>query len=969
MSTHPSERGSARDPLWYKDAVIYEVYVRAFRDSNRDGTGDFGGLIDKLDYIQDLGVTAIWVLPFYPSPLRDGGYDIADYLRIKPEYGTLRDVRQFIEAAHRRGIRVIFELVANHTSDQHPWFQRARRAKPGSVWRDYYVWSDTSERYAGTRIIFKDFETSNWSWDPVAQAYYWHRFYSHQPDLNYDNPRVQQEMIKILDFWLDLGVDGLRLDAVPYLYEREGTNSENVPETHQFLKKLRRHVDTKYGDRMLLAEANQWPEDAVSYFGDGDECHVAFHFPLMPRLFMAIHQEDRFPITDILERTPSIPETAQWCVFLRNHDELTLEMLTDEERDYMYRVYAEDPQMRINLGIRRRLAPLLRNNRRRIELMNALLFSIMGTPVLYYGDEIGMGDNIYLGDRDGVRTPMQWSSDRNAGFSEANEQQLFLPVIVDPEYHYQAVNVAVQQNNPQSLLNWMKQIVALRKRSKAFSRGSLEILSPSNFRVLAFIRRWGDETILVVANLSRFVQSAMLNLSAYRGLEPVEMFGGSAFPRVGDDPYFITLGPHGFYWFHLGAPRSEALLPDRTSGDGVPVLQVRSRISELLESSSPQVGLAEAMMPYLLKHHWFGRRPLVLQSVQFQDAIKVPSNGDDSYLTIARLNPREGDAETCVIPISIARDSARSAGGSEPTVTPVARVVGSETGDRGLLYDGLEQPGVRAALLELVLRERRVRGISGELDGTLTRLGKRTFGRVAPEGSRLAFVGASHRAVIDDDRMVLKLIGRPDPGLHPEIEIATRLQDAGFRHLAPVLGWLDYRRQDAEPMTIGVLRGAIPGARSLWEVIEAQTSEFYASAAARNRGAQRRPPPGCGSRIFEPNARRSARRLAGPLFDLIRLAGRRTIELHAALATPWRRPGGRPRAVYRALSGGTLLRNAGRGRAHLLADPSDGHRRWIVRAAGTAEVAGAPSPAALLSADQGPADRGDPNSLSTATTG
>ncbi|MBX6340880.1 MAG: maltose alpha-D-glucosyltransferase, partial [Thermomicrobiaceae bacterium] len=551
------------DPLWYKDAIIYELHVRAFYDSNGDGIGDFRGLIEKLDYLRDLGVTAIWLLPFYPSPLRDDGYDIADYTNVNPAYGTLRDVRQLVREAHRRGLHVITELVCNHTSDQHPWFQRARRARPGTSTRNFYVWSDTTEKYKEARVIFKDFESSNWTWDPVAGAYYWHRFYSHQPDLNFDNPRVQQALFRVLDFWLEMGIDGLRLDAVPYLFEREGTNGENLPETHDFLKKLRRHVDEHFQHRMLLAEANQWPEEAVAYFGDGDECHMAFHFPLMPRMFMAIYMEDRFPIIDILNQTPPIPDSAQWALFLRNHDELTLEMVTDEERDYMYRVYATDPRARINLGIRRRLAPLLGNNRRRIELMNGLLFSLPGTPVIYYGDEIGMGDNIYLGDRNGVRTPMQWSADRNAGFSDAPRQSLYLPVISDAEYHYEAVNVEAQQNNPSSLLWWMKRLIALRKRYQAFGRGSLEFLQPENRKVLVFLRRYGDEQILVVANLSRFAQAVELDLSAHRGMVPVEMFGQVEFPPIGELPYFLTLGPHSFYWFRLEQPRVEAGLLGR----------------------------------------------------------------------------------------------------------------------------------------------------------------------------------------------------------------------------------------------------------------------------------------------------------------------------------------------------------------------------------------------------------------------
>ncbi len=533
------------DPLWYKDAILYEIHIRAFMDSNGDGIGDFPGLIEKLDYLQDLGVTALWLLPFYPSPLRDDGYDIADYDTVNPIYGNLDDFKRCLDEAHRRGLRVVTELVVNHTSDQHPWFQRARRSPPGSPERDFYVWSDSPERFKDARIIFKDFESSNWTWDPIAKSYYWHRFYSHQPDLNYDNPLVHEAVFQALDYWMDMGVDGVRLDAIPYLYEREGTNCENLAETHAFLKKLRRHVDEKYHNRLLLAEANQWPEDAVAYFGGvgGAECHMCFHFPIMPRLFMAIQMEDRHPIIDILHQTPAIPENSQWALFLRNHDELTLEMVTEDDRDYMYRVYAQDPQARINLGIRRRLAPLLQNNRAKIELMNGLLLSLPGTPVLYYGDEIGMGDNIYLGDRNGVRTPMQWAPGRNAGFSTANPQKLYLPAIFDPEFHFEAVNVEAQQNNVHSLLWWTKRLLDLRKRHQAFGRGDLQILSSDNPKTLAFVRLLGDEKLLIVANLSRFAQCTWIEMGEFQGLGPVEMLGRSKFPTVGDGPYRLTLGP------------------------------------------------------------------------------------------------------------------------------------------------------------------------------------------------------------------------------------------------------------------------------------------------------------------------------------------------------------------------------------------------------------------------------------------
>jgi maltose alpha-D-glucosyltransferase / alpha-amylase len=544
------------DPLWYKDAILYELHVKAFFDSNDDGIGDFRGLIEKLDYLQDLGVTALWLLPTYPSPLRDDGYDISDYMNVQPAYGSVEDFEAFVDAAHSRGLRVITELVMNHTSDQHPWF-RAARSDPASPFRDYYVWSDTDRRYREARIIFTDTEASNWTWDPIARQYFWHRFFSHQPDLNFDNPAVQEEMHRALRFWLDKGVDGLRLDAIPYLYEREGTNCENLPEVHQYLKQLRSAIDHEYANRMLLAEANQWPPDVRPYFADGDECHMAFHFPLMPRIYMALRKEVRTPIVEILAQTPEIPPACQWGLFLRNHDELTLEMVTNDERDYMYSEYAHDARMRVNVGIRRRLAPLLDNSRRRQELLHSLLFSMPGTPILYYGDEIGMGDNIYLGDRNGVRTPTQWNGDRNAGFSRADPQALYLPLVIDPVYHYQSVNVEAQRRMPSSLLNWMRRLIAIRKRYPVFGRGTIEFLHPDNLAVLAYLRCHDDQTILVVNNLSRFVQPVELDLSPYTGSVPVELFGETVFPRVADAPYFLSLGPHTFYWFRLeksGAP-------------------------------------------------------------------------------------------------------------------------------------------------------------------------------------------------------------------------------------------------------------------------------------------------------------------------------------------------------------------------------------------------------------------------------
>ncbi len=548
------------DPLWYKTAVFYELYVRGFQDGSGDGSGDFRGLTERLDYLQWLGIDCVWLLPIFPSPLRDGGYDVSDYFSILPSYGTLGDFYEFLEAAHQRGIRVIADLVMNHTSDQHPWFQEARR--PGSPKRDWYVWSDTDQRYLDARVIFVDTESSNWTWDPEAQAFYWHRFFSHQPDLNYDNPEVQEAMLEVIRFWLDMGLDGFRLDAVPYLFEREGTDCENLPETHEFLKRLRKEVDSKYEHKLLLAEANQWPPDVVPYFGDGDECHMAFNFPVMPRMFMALRREDRTPIIEIMNRSPKIPDTAQWGLFLRNHDELTLEMVTDEERDYMYNEYAKDPRMRRNIGISRRLAPLLDNGRRQMEMLYSLLFSLPGSPVVYYGDEVGMGDNIYLGDRDGVRTPMQWSSDRNAGFSRADPAALYLPLLMDPVYGYQAVNVEAQERVATSFLHWLRRLLQVRKQHPVFGMGDYEPLYPENRRVFAFTRQLGADVVLVVANLSRFAQPVELDLGRWTGLVPEEMFGRTPFPIIDNRAYRLAMGPHGFYWFRLVEPPSD---PDDTA--------------------------------------------------------------------------------------------------------------------------------------------------------------------------------------------------------------------------------------------------------------------------------------------------------------------------------------------------------------------------------------------------------------------
>ena len=640
---------------WYQDAIIYQLHVRSFCDSNGDGIGDFIGLTSKLDYVASLGVTAIWLLPFYPSPLRDEGYDIADYMSVNPAYGTLDDFKTFLDAAHQRGLKVITELVINHTSDQHAWFKRARQAAPGSREREYYVWSDTEDRYSGVRVIFRDFELSNWSWDPIARQYFWHRFYSHQPDLNFDSPDVRAEVKRIFDFWLGIGVDGLRLDAIPYLFEREGTNCESLSETHAYLRELREHINQNFPDRMLLAEANQWPDETAAYFGNGDECHMCFHFPLMPRLFLGLQQENRFPIVDILRQTPTPPESAQWAVFLRNHDELTLEMVSEEDRLFLWTTYANDPQARINMGVRRRLAPLLRNDRRKIELLHGLMLAIGGTPVMYYGDEILMGDNYYLRDRDSVRTPMQWSPDRNAGFSVANPQQLFLPPITDPEFHFQTNNVETHDASPHSFLWWLRRIIRLRRQHPAFGRGSLTFLNPANPRILTFLREHLDEVLLVVFNLSRQSQYVELDLAAFRGRVPRELFGQTDFPMVGELPYLLTLSPHGFYWFELHWPAGAS---SRTDVSALPEIQLHSTWTELADRS--RWNLLEAVLPaHLGRQAWFPGSRARIRTCRISNVMQLPvPNEDEGFLlviVIADMN--DGLSETYQLPLIAARTS------------------------------------------------------------------------------------------------------------------------------------------------------------------------------------------------------------------------------------------------------------------------------------------------------------------------
>ena len=861
-------RESVSDPLWYKDAVIYELHVKTFHDSDGDGIGDFRGLIQKLNYLQELGITAIWLLPFYPSPLRDDGYDIANYLDVNPNYGTLDDFRVFLAEAHKRRLRVITELVINHTSDQNSWFQKSRRAPPGSPEREFYVWSDTPEKYSDARIIFKDFETSNWSWDPLAKAYYWHRFYSHQPDLNFDNPAVHDAVEKVCDFWLAMGVDGLRLDAVPYLYEREGGSCENLPETHAYLKKLRAHVDQKFPGRMLLAEANQWPEDAVAYFGSGDESHMSFHFPLMPRMFMALQMEDRFPIIDILDQTPPIPENCQWAMFLRNHDELTLEMVTDEERDYMWRVYANDPHARINLGIRRRLAPLLANSRRKMELLNTMLLSMPGTPIIYYGDEIGMGDNIYLGDRNGCRTPMQWSPDRNAGFSLANPQQLYLPVIIDPEHHYEATNVENQQKNLSSLLWWMRRVIAMRKNFRAFSRGSLEFLYPDNAKVLAFLRRYENETILVVVNLSRFAQSVELDLSHLSGCVPIEVFSRNAFPTIKKSAYVLTLGPHSHYWFTVQPQTERRRLEKKRVA---PTLNVRPELQSLLDDGERARIESEVLPDYIAGCRWFGAKARTLRQMRVLERSSISSEPDTAQFWFVEVSYLDGPTETYALPVKIASGKeAQAISQSSP------HAVIAHFGDKhgSILFDAVWDADFREKLLRLMSDRQHASGRNGNLVGALSpRIGP--VGALPP--SNVLGGEQSNSSMLFADKFFLKLYRKLEDGVNPDVEVTRFLTErAQFENVPAFGGAIEYRRAKSQPTVIALLQDAIPSEADAWTMTLDHVGRFYERVLARKAELQNETAP-AGALVEE---------LVGGVYaEKAKLLAQRTGELHLALAS------------------------------------------------------------------------------------
>jgi maltose alpha-D-glucosyltransferase/alpha-amylase len=820
----------APERLWYKDAIIYQLHVKSFFDSNDDGVGDFPGLTSKLDYIAELGVNTIWLLPFYPSPLRDDGYDVNDYRNVHPDYGTLADFRHFIRKAHARGIRVITDFVVNHTSDQHPWFQRARRAKPGSPLRNFYVWSDNDRKYAGTRIILIDTERSNWTWDAVAEAYYWHRFYSHQPDLNFDNPQVLKAMLGVMRYWFQLGVDGLRLGAVPYLVEREGTSNENLAETHQILKHFRAELDTNFPDRMLLAEVNQWPEDVKEYFGEGDECHMAFHFPLMPRMYMAIAREDRFPISDIMRQIPPIPDACQWAVFLRNHDELTLEMVTDSERDYLWQTYASDRRERLNLGIRRRLAPLLQGDRRRVELMNSLLLSMPGTPVLYYGDEIAMGDNIHLGDRNGVRTPMQWSPDRNGGFSRADPAALASPPLMDPHYGYGTINVEAQSRDPHSLLNWTRRMLAIRRRHPGFGRGTLTLLSPQNRKVLAYLREYGGETLLCVANLAHSPQAVELDLAQFAGRVPVELTAGSAFPPIGELTYLLTLPPFGFYWFALatGSDRPGWHIPAPEPLPEFVTMVIRDSLAKELSTSAAKLLEDEALPEYITRRRWFDLKDQAIQATRLTNLININEGADEILLT--EVEVKTPDTTTrWFLPLSILWEE-----DEPPAALPhrlaVARV---RRGRRvWLLTDASTLPSFAYSFVAALAAGKEFAYSEGVLRFRPTETGRAKLEVTGDADVNWLAAEYANSALTVGDVAMLKIYRRISAGEHPETEMARYLTAQAFSSAPPLLGDVVRVASDGMPFTLAIAFGFVRNEGDAWSwILDHLTRALDARAA------------------------------------------------------------------------------------------------------------------------------------------
>ncbi len=889
---------SELEPLWYKDAVIYQLHVKSFFDSNDDGYGDFAGLMQKLDYLQELGVDTIWLLPFYPSPLRDDGYDIADYEGINPVYGDRKDFRNFVREAHNRGLKVITELVINHTSDQHPWFDASRKAPAGSSKRDFYVWSDTDKKYEDARIIFLDSEKSNWTWDPVAKQYYWHRFFYHQPDLNFDNPNVRRAIIKIMKFWLDLGVDGMRLDAIPYLIEREGTNCENLPDTHTILKEMRKVLDEEYPNRIFLAEANQWPTEVIQYFGDSDECHMAFHFPVMPRIYLAVHQEDRHPITEILRQTPDIPYDCQWAMFLRNHDELTLEMVTEDERDYMYNAYAHDPMMRINLGIRRRLAPLLDYSRDKIKLLNSILFSMPGTPIVYYGDEIGMGENIFLGDRHGVRTPMQWNGDRNAGFSKALFAKLYSAPIMDPVTGYQAINVESQNLDPSSLLNWMRSVIKLRKQHKVFGRGTLELIYPENRKILAYKRSFEGETILVVANLSRYPQSVSLDLPEHAGVTPIEMFGLVPFHPITEEKYTLTLAGHSFYWLQLAtnkvSPFAETA-PVAAKGiesQNIYVVDTVSSINTLLTSPFKKI-LENRIIPQFIRgQRWFGKKSKVVSSTKVNDWIDLSAaTAVQSGMLVLEIHYSDGEMDLYNMFVALEIENSEPELQTATQKTPPAVIAELTDKERkAILYDALDNEKFNAGLLAYIAEDKRIRGQVGFVESFKLP----AYDVISARGEVVSPVKRveseqSNSSIIYGNRFILKLFRHLEPGLNPDYEISRYLTEVSpFSQVPAAAGVVGYTNPRLATLyTLGLLQEYVQNQGDAWTYTIAEFRRYYERCGTKSALLAKMTPPAVPlSELVNVEPPEEVFELLGVYIKDAAKLGARTAEMHIALGKP-----------------------------------------------------------------------------------
>ncbi len=867
------------DPLWFKDAVFYELSVRSFYDSNGDGIGDFQGLLQKLDYLEDLGVTTIWLLPFFPSPLKDDGFDITEHCDVHPEFGTLADFKAFLKEAHRRGLRVITELILNHTSDQHPWFQKSRKARAGSRYKDYYVWSETADKFKEARIMFSDQESSNWTWDQEAKAYYWHRFYRHQPELNFDNPEVQLEMIKVADFWLKIGVDGFRLPSVPFLFEQEGTSCENLPQTHDFLRKLRAHIDKEYKDRILIAEANLWPEDAASYFGNGQECHMNFNYPLMPRLFLALRTEDSYPIIDIMDQTPATPPNSQWALFLRNHDEIGLEMVTEEEKDYLFKAYANDPHTKHNLGIRRRLAPLMNNDRRKIELLYTILFSLPGTPVIYYGDEIGMGDNVYLGDRFGIRTPMQWSMNLNAGFSSANPQKLFLPVNSDPIYRYESVNVATQEENFSSLVWWVKNVLAMRKRLSVFGKGDLRFVESSNAKVLCFVRSHEKQRIIVVANLSQFSQATTLDFSEFKDCDITEAFSQNRFMSVSGGDYPITIGPYGYFWFQVDDQEKK-----EQPGSGNELQLLKSEASwEKIFNHYEEVRTLERkiLQPFMKKCRWFGGKAKVISKMAVNKVTPVKVDGNTHYLAVIEVHYVQRLPEYYFLPMTFVPSEVMLDRIEYTAQSVVCRA--EIQGKAGFILDSSYDRSFRDYLFASMEKEVRVKDAEGVLEFNNSVFAKINADQIE---SKILKVDSSNTAILYNDQYFFKFYRKIEKEINPDLEIARFLsENTSFRNSPKYSGSIEFRDDEGKTTVFGLLQEKVDNQGDAWNMTIDSVGRFYERVMAK---AKKEKLPKLVNRpalVFEDAPELIQEFIGRGFYERVVRLGQRTAEMHLALAS------------------------------------------------------------------------------------